>query len=709
MNNNSLNILGQLRLMETRGYSAYEVAQLNGYTGTEQEWLESLVGPQGPQGIDGRSAYQVAVDNGYIGTEEDWVNDFMTPDGYYNKEEVDEKFKEIEFIFPKLWEGRFSGDCNLIKYKNINILVDCYRQDAWEDVKKMLDDNNVSHIDYFMISHFHGDHYGNYQNLISNGYIDENTQVYLPAIPTQFNWDTQIISNVKTYLDENNISYSIPNDNQILNLDDLKITFGNTDADYMDTYYTTRQQNDCSMVLLIEFKNMKAFYGGDAGTLVQKHLYETNFTKGNIDLYKICHHGIDLYCYSPFIRNMSPKYAVQPTGILDFKKNNFGLCEDVRILESLGTKIYPTHMQRENYITFVSNGNGLQNIFGEEYSTSNQYENITLYVDINNQNVYENGTEEYPFHEVMQAISYASKIKCSEITINCADGTYCMSHESTTSLKNRLTINNGLDTHIIINGNSEDRTAVVLDHGYIDNSYVTINSCTFNVDNANALYCYNSHLTLTNVLITSMTGTKNNSNSGLIVRMGSKVSLLNSEIELCNQGIIAQTNSEVIIYNMTFGDVNTPIGKSNSIVYTNGSITFYNDTMKNAFNLYNMLDKRTPEDVIITHEDYATTINLTKSIQDVEWVEVFLRTNDNRYLSTGKLYEMNQKRAGIVIPHYTGNLYNKQCNLYFIGNKINIEEQCQIYINQSNAVQVLTGNNFFNVEKVIVGYKDYIS
>ena len=92
MNNNSLNILGQLRLMETRGYSAYEVAQLNGYTGTEQEWLESLVGPQGPQGIDGRSAYQVAVDNGYIGTEEDWVNDFMTPDGYYNKDEVDEKF-----------------------------------------------------------------------------------------------------------------------------------------------------------------------------------------------------------------------------------------------------------------------------------------------------------------------------------------------------------------------------------------------------------------------------------------------------------------------------------------------------------------------------------------------------------------------------------------------------------------------------------------
>lgn len=83
--------------METRGYSAYEVAVLNGYTGTEQEWLDSLVGaegPQGPQGPEGKSAYQVAVDNGYPGTEQEWIDSFLTPEGYYNKEEVDEKFKE---------------------------------------------------------------------------------------------------------------------------------------------------------------------------------------------------------------------------------------------------------------------------------------------------------------------------------------------------------------------------------------------------------------------------------------------------------------------------------------------------------------------------------------------------------------------------------------------------------------------------------------
>lgn len=43
--NNNLSLLGQIKLVETRGYSAYEVAVLNGFVGTEQEWLNSLIGP----------------------------------------------------------------------------------------------------------------------------------------------------------------------------------------------------------------------------------------------------------------------------------------------------------------------------------------------------------------------------------------------------------------------------------------------------------------------------------------------------------------------------------------------------------------------------------------------------------------------------------------------------------------------------------------
>jgi len=40
----------------------------------------------------GKSTYEVAVENGYEGTEEDWTNEHLSPEGYYNKNTIDNKF-----------------------------------------------------------------------------------------------------------------------------------------------------------------------------------------------------------------------------------------------------------------------------------------------------------------------------------------------------------------------------------------------------------------------------------------------------------------------------------------------------------------------------------------------------------------------------------------------------------------------------------------
>lgn len=94
---------GVLYVSGTRGYSAYEIAVQHGFEGTEEEWLASLIGPQGEAGTPfgnltpsqkaelkgdtGKSAYEVAVENGFIGTESEWVNSFLTPDGYVKNNE----------------------------------------------------------------------------------------------------------------------------------------------------------------------------------------------------------------------------------------------------------------------------------------------------------------------------------------------------------------------------------------------------------------------------------------------------------------------------------------------------------------------------------------------------------------------------------------------------------------------------------------------
>lgn len=75
-------------LQSLPGKSAYQIAVTEGFTGTAEEWLDTLVGPQGPQGAQGPqgnsfgdSAYVVATQNGFIGTEEEWLQSLVGQTG----------------------------------------------------------------------------------------------------------------------------------------------------------------------------------------------------------------------------------------------------------------------------------------------------------------------------------------------------------------------------------------------------------------------------------------------------------------------------------------------------------------------------------------------------------------------------------------------------------------------------------------------------
>lgn len=60
------------------GLSAYQIAQGQGFAGTQNQWLATLVGPQGPQGV---SAYDAAVSQGFVGTLTAWLASLKGADG----------------------------------------------------------------------------------------------------------------------------------------------------------------------------------------------------------------------------------------------------------------------------------------------------------------------------------------------------------------------------------------------------------------------------------------------------------------------------------------------------------------------------------------------------------------------------------------------------------------------------------------------------
>lgn len=72
------------------GLSAYQIAVINGYKGSQTEWLASLVGPTGLKGDkgdkgdigdQGLSAYQVAVNAGFSGSVNQWLDSLVGAKG----------------------------------------------------------------------------------------------------------------------------------------------------------------------------------------------------------------------------------------------------------------------------------------------------------------------------------------------------------------------------------------------------------------------------------------------------------------------------------------------------------------------------------------------------------------------------------------------------------------------------------------------------
>jgi len=69
------------------GLSAYQIAVINGYKGSQTEWLVSLVGDKGDKGDkgdtgdQGLSAYQVAMNAGFSGSIEQWLTSLVGAKG----------------------------------------------------------------------------------------------------------------------------------------------------------------------------------------------------------------------------------------------------------------------------------------------------------------------------------------------------------------------------------------------------------------------------------------------------------------------------------------------------------------------------------------------------------------------------------------------------------------------------------------------------
>lgn len=626
-------------------------------------------------------------------------------------QEIIEAFitSEVRYKFPRFVSGAASQDFSLVTHdyngEKTFILIDAGTGDQISELLAMLNSETCTHIDYFILTHYDVDHTGGIETLINNNYIDTDTTVYLPAQVTNYPEAYQTrMATVNALFNNASIPTVTHNENATETIGTLTLTFGNCQKSVVESY-ATKSANDDSQVVLFEHKNRKVLYGADATLQVQKRLYQAGFLKSSVDVFKAHHHLIDQFCYEPYINQINPIYAVQTSFINDFVKNNYGISEEGRILKDLGTKIYSSVMQPD-FITFVSQNGAISCKTGIPLGLSSANISRDYYVDETaSKTAIQDGTEEHPFSEIMQAVGCIPQYSSGEYTIHVAAGNYGNKHGAE-SAKNRIVIGTNKNTTVAISGADKDTVTIV--PVIVTGANVKLSNVTINIDLDNGIYAQKgANVVIDTVDIKSSTSTTSTTHNGVVLRTGSKLMATSFYITNANYGI-AGTDSEVMCgANLKIGTLNSSPTSFGRCLVDITSITFDNDTDANSYIGY-YKTPLTPNSILAPEQtDYGTSYTLTKSISLFDWIEIFYISNENALNSIKILTNGNNTIKGYFQIPQLGESGSKPCYYkmckFSINNKTITLSQGRYYLIATSGTTISEGDAYFNITKVIGG------
>jgi competence protein ComEC len=229
-----------------------------------------------------------------------------------------------------------------------------------------LDRLGISKIDYLVATHPHEDHMGSMYKIIK---LFDVKELYANKILPEHEWTNyykrfvEALDASNTHLvtptiysdaelqDKINVyNRANPKDEQLVfNSADYfrvgdTIPFGNASVTILapnsESYSDT---NDYSIVLLVEFEDVKLLLTGDAGKASEKEMIAFANANGidlNVDILKVGHHGSRTANTQEFISMVDPEYAI----IMVEEENSYGLPDEdvLERLEKQGAVIYMT-------------------------------------------------------------------------------------------------------------------------------------------------------------------------------------------------------------------------------------------------------------------------------------------------------------------------------------------------------------------------------
>ena len=244
------------------------------------------------------------------------------------------KVENKDYQFKIYFFNAGKADAILISNNNKYIMIDTGEESLSSEILSYFRNNNITCLDYLIITHFDKDHVGSASAIIDNIEVKNVFQSNVPK-------DSAYYNNYINSLENKNISaQTISGEYQFL-LEDLNIVVnGPTEV------FDTSESNNSSLIISIQYKETNYLFMGDAENARIKDFISQN--SNSYQLIKMPYHGNYLKRLNELLENTSPNYAVITSSDEMLEDE-----ETIELLEKFGIECYLT---RKGSLTILSDG-----------------------------------------------------------------------------------------------------------------------------------------------------------------------------------------------------------------------------------------------------------------------------------------------------------------------------------------------------------------